>query len=229
VTYVIACLVLGVLVLVHEAGHFLVARALGLPVARFSVGFGRQLWAVRRGTTEYRLSTIPLGGYVLLDLPDTPAYFAVPLGKRIAFALGGPLANLLLPIPLLMLAGPSSLPSAIAHTLDVATRVLGGFVVLFSRPDALSGVIGIVSEGGRHAAAGSGALLLFASVLSVNLGIFNLLPLPGLDGGKIALDLAERLDARMRRLVEPITVGGFLLLLVVLLYATALDLYRFVS
>jgi regulator of sigma E protease len=228
-TYLVACLVLGFLVLVHEAGHFGMARALGLPVARFSIGFGRRLWAVRRGTTEYRLSAIPLGGYVLLNLPDAPAYFRIPVGKRIAFALGGPLANLLLPIPLLMLAGPATFLASVERTADLIVRVLGGFAVLFSRPEALSGVVGIVSEGGRYAAQGATAALLFASVLSVNLGIFNLLPLPGLDGGKIALDVAERIDARVRRLVEPVTVGGFLLLLAVFLYATALDLYRFVT
>jgi regulator of sigma E protease len=56
--------VLGVLVVLHEAGHFLMARAVGARVEVFSVGFGRRLWGFRRGETDYRISVIPLGGYV---------------------------------------------------------------------------------------------------------------------------------------------------------------------
>ncbi len=58
--------VLGPLIFVHEMGHFLAAKAVGVQVLRFSIGFGRPLWRRRRGETEYWLSWIPLGGYVKL-------------------------------------------------------------------------------------------------------------------------------------------------------------------
>src|SRR5438270_11175624 len=57
-------IVLGVLISVHEFGHFIVAKAVGIQVLRFSLGFGRPLIAWRRGETEYWISWIPLGGYV---------------------------------------------------------------------------------------------------------------------------------------------------------------------
>src|SRR5258708_20579547 len=57
-------IVLGVLIFVHELGHFLVAKAVGIQVLRFSLGFGRPLIAWRRGETEYWIAWIPLGGYV---------------------------------------------------------------------------------------------------------------------------------------------------------------------
>jgi len=57
-------IVLGVLVSVHEFGHFIVAKAVGIQVLRFSLGFGRPVIAWRRGETEYWISWIPLGGYV---------------------------------------------------------------------------------------------------------------------------------------------------------------------
>ena len=102
---------LGVLVTIHEYGHFFVARRCGVKVLRFSVGFGRPLW-LRRGKdgTEYVVAMLPLGGYVrMLDERDdqyTPALHAQtlaakPVGQRIAIAAAGPLANLALCVVLL--------------------------------------------------------------------------------------------------------------------------------
>ena len=105
-SYVVAFLVaIGVLVAVHEYGHFWMARRLGIRVLRFSIGFGRPLWA-RHGAdgTEYALSAIPLGGYVkLLDEREGPvdpalaaqAYNRKPVWARILVLLAGPLANFL--------------------------------------------------------------------------------------------------------------------------------------
>ena len=106
--------VLGVLVVFHELGHFWVARLVGVKVLRFSVGFGRVLWSRRFGPdrTEWALSAIPLGGYVKMaderegdvapaDLPR--AFNRQSVGKRIAIVAAGPLANLLLAV--LLFAG----------------------------------------------------------------------------------------------------------------------------
>ena len=105
-SYVIAFLVaIGVLVAVHEYGHFWMARRMGIRVLRFSIGFGKSLWS-RRGAdgTEYALAAIPLGGYVkLLDEREGPvdpslaseAYNRKPVWARILVLLAGPLANFL--------------------------------------------------------------------------------------------------------------------------------------
>jgi regulator of sigma E protease len=95
---------IGILVTVHEFGHFWVARRLGVKVLRFSVGFGRPLLKVTRGPdrTEYVLAAIPLGGYVkMLDEREEPvpeheldrAFNRKSLGVRIAVVVAGPLAN----------------------------------------------------------------------------------------------------------------------------------------
>src|SRR5688572_32927524 len=62
---------LGVLVTVHELGHFLVAKACGVKVLKFSIGFGPRIFGFTRGETEYRLAWLPLGGYVKMagDVP----------------------------------------------------------------------------------------------------------------------------------------------------------------
>jgi regulator of sigma E protease len=103
--------VLGVLVVFHELGHYLVARWCNVKVLRFSVGFGRILWSRRRGpdATEWAISAIPLGGYVKMaderegnlapaDIPR--AFNRASVGKRIAIVAAGPIANLLLAIVL---------------------------------------------------------------------------------------------------------------------------------
>jgi regulator of sigma E protease len=99
--------VLGILVVFHEAGHYLVARWCGVKVLRFSVGFGRVLWSRRYGRdrTEFAVSSIPLGGYVKMaderegDLPPEDvarSFNRASVGKRIAIVAAGPIANLLL-------------------------------------------------------------------------------------------------------------------------------------
>jgi regulator of sigma E protease len=107
-------LTIGVLVTVHEWGHFIVARWCGVHVDRFSVGFGRALFKrMGRNGTEYRLALIPFGGYVKMrdsrEQELTPAmagsaFDHKPVGKRFAIVAAGPLANLLLCIALLWAA-----------------------------------------------------------------------------------------------------------------------------
>ena len=63
-TILATILVLGVLIFVHELGHFLAAKAVDVEVQRFSIGLGPTIWGVKKGETEYVLSAIPLGGYV---------------------------------------------------------------------------------------------------------------------------------------------------------------------
>lgn len=100
---------IGILVAVHEYGHFIVARLMGVRVLRFSIGFGRPIW-IRHGgrdRTEYCISIIPFGGYVkLLDERDCPvtlaeqhrAFNRQPVPARIAILAAGPLLNFLFAI-----------------------------------------------------------------------------------------------------------------------------------
>lgn len=113
---------LGILVTVHEYGHFWVARRCGVKVLKFSVGFGKPLyrWFDKTGT-EYAIAWIPLGGYVSMlderegDVPEQERPFAFnqqSVWKRIAIVVAGPVANFLLAIAtywLLFVSGTSAL------------------------------------------------------------------------------------------------------------------------
>src|ERR671927_1983059 len=76
-------LILGPAVILHEFGHFIVAKLLGIRVETFSVGFGKRIWGRRWGTTDYRLSLIPLGGYVKLGGDDSNAGIEEGAGEEI--------------------------------------------------------------------------------------------------------------------------------------------------
>ncbi len=101
---------LGVLVTVHEAGHYFAAKWANVKVLKFSIGFGPKVFSFRRGETEYQVAAFPLGGFVQMagmhadDSVDTESeesdrtYLGAPWWKRVFISLAGPLANLVFPI-----------------------------------------------------------------------------------------------------------------------------------
>src|SRR5262245_33069040 len=101
--------VLGVLVFVHEFGHYAVAKLCGVRVEVFSLGFGRRLWGFRRGDTDYRLSLLPLGGYVKMSgenpmeehTGDPGEFTSHPRWQRFLIAIAGPAMNIILAIVVL--------------------------------------------------------------------------------------------------------------------------------
>src|SRR5216117_1255467 len=99
-------IVLGFLIFAHEAGHFFVAKLFKVRVLVFSFGFGKRLFGIRRGATDYRVSLVPLGGYVRMagDTPEEnqPAnpdeFLSKPKWQRFLILLAGPLMNLIIAV-----------------------------------------------------------------------------------------------------------------------------------
>jgi len=106
VTILSVSVVLGIMVLVHEWGHFIVAKAFGVRVEIFSIGFGPRLWGRKKGDTDYRISGLPLGGYVKMagDNPleerkgDPDEFLSKPRWQRALIAVAGPAMNIILSI-----------------------------------------------------------------------------------------------------------------------------------
>lgn len=232
--YVSIVFIIGGLILIHELGHFLAGRWMGIPMARFSIGFGPKLWAWQRGKTEYRLSWIPVGGYVLPDVQDEKEFFQIPIRKRVVFTLGGPLANILTACLIFAVLNTISTGLSLSGLFvkpftQTATQLYQMFAMipqLFSHPDRLSGVVGIVSQGNAFIGGSFLKALSFSILLSVNLAVFNLLPIPALDGGKLLLYALEAIHPKLTRLHIPLAVAGWALLLGLMVYATILDIGR---
>jgi regulator of sigma E protease len=101
--------ILGFMILIHEFGHYLTAKLLGVRVEVFSIGFGKRLLGFRRGETDYRIAAIPLGGYVKMSgenimeerSGDPREFLSHPRWHRFLIAIAGPSMNILLAVGLL--------------------------------------------------------------------------------------------------------------------------------
>jgi regulator of sigma E protease len=124
-------ILLGVLIFVHEFGHFLMAKRAGVGVMKFSLGFGPRIIGKKIGETEYILSLIPLGGYVKLlgespgeelsEEEDKRSFLKQPVRKRIGIVAAGPVFNLLLAILIFTIVNVIGLPVLTAEIGNLQT------------------------------------------------------------------------------------------------------------
>lgn len=164
---------LGVLVTVHELGHFLAAKWAGVKVVKFSIGFGPRIFGFKRGETEYQVAWVPLGGYVKMhgdypgeehDLDDPERHrglYAAPWWKRAIIMSAGPAFNLIFPVFAYFFAllgeqtyltprvggVAADMPAAIAGIRpgDLITRVNGVDIVRFDEiSEAIAGAEGAI-------------------------------------------------------------------------------------
>jgi regulator of sigma E protease len=136
-------IILGIMVLVHEFGHFAVAKLCGVRVETFSIGFGKRIFGIRYGATDYRISILPLGGYVKMagEMGGENAsgaadeFTSKPRWQRVLIALAGPFSNFLLSFFLLTL---------VAHYHHEVDKYLNGPAVVDyvpqNTPAALDGL-----------------------------------------------------------------------------------------
>ncbi|MBN2038470.1 MAG: site-2 protease family protein [Spirochaetes bacterium] len=235
--YLIIIGIIGFLIFFHELGHFIFAKIVGINIASFSIGYGPVLFRWKRKETEYRISLIPLGGYVMPEVKDEKEFFNIPVYKRMIFSIGGPFANIFL--PLIALAGLGIFNSGISFTSVLITPVvqvfssmlviINGLSRIFISPERLSGVIGIVAVGGKIVDSGILNAINLLIMLSLNLAVFNLFPIPALDGGKILLYILEKIHPKLKKIQIPVTIGGWLILLVLIVYATYNDIAKLVA
>ncbi|MBN1823625.1 MAG: site-2 protease family protein [Endomicrobiales bacterium] len=328
----------GLLIFIHELGHFLMAKKFGMKVEKFAFGFGPEIVGFTKGGTRYQICAIPLGGMVKLpgeDVNDATGspddFISQPWHRRLAIAVFGPFMNYVLAVILFTvviyfwgLTRPSSLSvigeviegypahaagiragdtitsvngvrvkaweemAVIIHkhpekkigiglvrdeqamTIDIVPRkdpvtgyglvgitpkteiehlslagsvylsckmavfqsvftlkYLGEKLVRWEKPD-VAGPIGVVQILARAARTGVPQLLYILAVISVALGLFNLLPIPLVDGGHILLALIEGVIRRPinKKVVHVSNLVGFTIIISIFVLATYNDLAR---
>lgn len=346
--WLISLLVLSFLIFFHELGHFLAARAMGVCVKVFSIGFGKKIASFEWKNTQWRIAMIPLGGYVQMKGQDDTDPTALSLDsdsynvkkpwQRIFILLAGPFANFVLALFLfwlIALGGPQVLSpvigevvkdspaqqaglqsqdivteingikiesweemakaisgssgtlsivverdnylqnftitpqmrearndfnesvqkrmigigaAGVSKTLEVensfiyawdktvwaSTLIFGGVkrLILGDVPaKELGGVISIVTITADASAQGWMAVFFFAALISVNLGVLNLLPIPALDGGHIMFNLYEMIFRRApsEAMLVRLTIGGWVLLIALMVLGLYNDITRLIG
>lgn len=233
-------IILGFLILIHETGHFLVARLCKIKVNEFAIGFGPTIWKKETKNTKYAIRLIPLGGYVSMlgeeeHSGEEGSFSNASIPKRIAIVAAGGLVNIIFAILLyiiLMFIVTGNLLVAISSTGDFIMAMVESIKLIFTGGvtiDNLMGPIGI----SEVVAQTSGLIdfLYIMALISMSLGVTNLLPFPPLDGGKILIYIIEAI--RRKPLKEnfelKLQMIGFLALITLSIYVAFNDIGRIVN
>lgn len=238
---------LGFLVLIHEGGHFLAAKACKVNVEEFSIGFGPVIWAKTKNNTLYRIGCIPFGGYVRMtgenERSDAKGAFNnAKLIHRIFIVAAGGVINIIFALIVFFILsvfyeGVAGYP--IFQKVDFAFRNTCGFVlsVIDSLKMLFTGKVGIDQMAGPVGISeivvetkGIYNFIHLLCLVSLSLGVTNLLPFPALDGGRIVLLIIEgiRGKALSKEVELKIQSIGFSILIIFAIIVTYKDILRII-
>jgi len=240
--------VFTLIVLVHEFGHFLAARKYGVKVYEFSIGFPfspRLLTLFRYKETVFTVRLLPLGGFVSFSQDggeDDTELFRVSHGKRALILSAGSLFNILFSFviftPVFIVGKHLGLVDALLLSVKTVWEILSGTLMFIGNiftghgtMEGISGPVGIAVMAGKAAGKGILNLCYFAGVLSMSLGIMNLLPLPALDGGHLAMLFIESIRRKpmSTKAYQIATFVGLAFFLVLTVIVTFIDVTKLIA
>lgn len=240
---------LGFLILIHEGGHFLVARLCKVKVNEFAIGFGKIIWQKQGKETKYTLRVIPLGGFCNMEgeaeESDAEGSFSkASVWKRMMIVVAGATVNILFGIFVYFILASTVIIQFKDPTMDTVLNRLtygaqytGTFIIsifdsvktLFTggiATDQMVGIVGISEVVVKTTGIINYIYLL--AVISVSLGVTNLLPIPALDGGKILILLIEVIRKKPMKMETEakIQLIGLSILFALFLFVTYNDILR---
>ena len=230
-------ILLGFLVFIHEGAHFLIAKKSGVKVLEFSIGFGKVLFSKQGKETKYCVRIVPLGGFVRMlgeeeSVDDEKSFSNASVWKRLAIVFAGPLINIIFGLVLFWILASiynKSAYNGLLVTKRYIVLLFKSIAGLFSKGIKNADVVGPVGISTMIART-SGVFDFFylMAVISISLGVTNLLPIPGLDGGKILLLIVEIIKGEKvsEELELKLTALGMLFLITLALFITVKDVGR---
>lgn len=237
------------LITIHEGGHFLVSKALGVRVNEFSVGMGPLIAQKEKNGTMYSFRALPIGGYCALEGEfaddateeeienfvdeDPRAFVNQPLWKQALVLVAGSAVNfifgfiLIYIVYLVLTEGRLSVISAAwRECMEMSGSIftfLGGLFNGSCSVQDVSGVVGIISIVAETASYGLINVFYLIALLSVNLSVMNMLPIPGLDGGRLFVLIVKTLSGgRLSGKAENIINGIGMVFLLLLIFLVAI-------
>lgn len=227
---------LGILVLIHEGGHFIVAKLCKIRVNEFAIGFGKTIYSKKIGDTIYALRLIPLGGFVRMEGEEQPSeeegsFSKAKIWQKVLIVAAGGLVNIVFAIIIVFLLVTLyykyPLNEAFQITWKFAYSIIESLKMIFSgnvRINELVGPVGISSI--IVQTTGLFNYIYLIAVISLSLGVTNLLPIPPLDGGKILIYIIEAI--RRKPLKEEteiaIQMTGFVCIIILSLFVMMNDI-----
>ena len=243
---------LGFLIIIHETGHFLVAKLCKVKVNEFSIGFGKIIWKKQGKETLYTIRLIPLGGFVQMEgeteeSTDNRAFSNVSIPKRMAIVVAGAAVNIIFGITIyfilvstvgLQFVDPAKdtflnrIYYGGIQTKEFVISIFEGIKMIFTSGlsvEQMAGPVGISQIVVETTTFTNYIYIL--SLISVSLGVTNLLPIPALDGGKIILLLIEAIRRKKIKAETEvaITLVGFSILIALSLFITYNDIIRILN
>lgn len=194
---------LGILVLIHEGGHFIVAKLCKIKVNEFAIGFGKTILSKKIGDTIYALKLIPLGGFVRMEgeecfSEEEGSFSKASYWKKILIVAAGGITNILFAIIMFFLL----VIFYYKYPLNEALQITGNFMyaiieslrILFSGKVTINELVGPIGISNIIVqTTGLANYIYLIATVSLSLGVTNLLPIPPLDGGKILIYIIEKI------------------------------------
>ena len=227
---------LGFLVLIHEGGHFIVAKLCKVRVNEFAIGFGKKIYSKKIGETVYELRLIPLGGFVSMEgeehhSDNEGSFNLASYPKKIAIVMAGGITNIIFGLILyfILILYISDFSGAIASTTKFISLTIESVKNIFTGNIVTEQLVGPVGISSLVAKTGDILNYLYLlSVISLSLGVTNLLPVPPLDGGKVVIYLIEWIIRKpiSENIQLKIQSIGFALIMILSIYVMYSDIIK---
>lgn len=241
---------LGFLILIHEGGHFIVAKLCKVRVNEFSIGFGRKILQKQKSETKYTLRIIPLGGFVSMEgeseySDEEDSFTKASIIKRMAIVAAGGFVNIIFAVVVYFIivfsmANTNNVPGvtdtfagkinyAISSTGKFAGSAFESIKMLITgrvTTNDLMGPVGISSIVSQTS--NFREFFYMMAIISLSLGVTNLLPIPALDGGKLLLLVIEAIRRKPLKLENEVRIQllGFAFLIGLSILVTYNDVMR---